>query len=235
MRNIQFANGNFYHIYNRGVNKNQIFFDETDYFRFVHDLYEFNDAQPALDFRFVQQAKKNNTPRKRELLIEILAWCLMPNHFHLMVRQKAENGISEFMRKIGTGYTLYLNKKFERSGYVFASKFKAKHIDNESYLLHISRYIHLNPVDLIEPNWRKGGIGNWGIVSNFLKEYRWSSYIDWRNLLSTEVGLPEIRNFPSLINTSFATEMFKDVQDYDKFMQEWASNDLNKLEPFMLD
>ncbi len=93
------------------------------------------------------------------MLVEILCFCLMPNHFYLILKQLIEGGILLFMQKLA-GYVYYFNLKFKRIRSLFQGKFKAIEIDNENYLLHLSRYQHLNPLELIEPDWKEDGIKN---------------------------------------------------------------------------
>jgi putative transposase len=113
--------------------------------------------------------------KPREPLIEILAFCLMPNHIHLLIRQLVEGGISLFFQKMG-GYPSYFNKKYERFGSLFQRPFKAIHIKEQDQLLIVVTYIHLNPIDLIEPNWKTEGIFAPQKVMEFLESYPWSSY-----------------------------------------------------------
>jgi len=136
MRKTNFANDEYYHVYNRGTDKRKIFLDYKDYDRFIKSLDEFNSETPAWKFEF------EVGPRIR--LVEIIAYCLNPNHYHLILKQLKENGITEFMRKIGTGYTMYFNKKNERNGVLFQGKFKAIHIDSNEYLLYLSAYVNQN-------------------------------------------------------------------------------------------
>ena len=116
MKKPQFENGEIYHIYNRGVEKRKTFLEDKDYFRFIHDLFEFNDTVPAgkyFIFGGLTSENKAQDPksRKRDLLVEILNFCLMPNHYHLLLRQSKNNGISKFIQKLDTGYTMYFNQK----------------------------------------------------------------------------------------------------------------------------
>ena len=126
-------------------------------------------------------------------MIELMTFCLMPNHFHLMVRQKVENGITEFMRKLGTGYTNYFNQKYERVGTLFQGKFKAAHVQEEPHFLYLPYYIHLNPLDLYEAGWREQRVGDTDKALAFLDSYRWSSYLDY-------IGK---KNFPSVTQRDF--------------------------------
>ena len=165
MSKIKFHVGEYYHIYNRGVEKRDIFLDNSDHFRFLSNLKELNvcNSDSVVD------------PQEVDPLTAIVCYCLMPNHFHLIVQQLRENGISKFMQRVGTAYTMYFNKKYNRSGVLFQSGFKAKHIENNQYLLHLSRYIHLNPSDLLV---REDDLES---QQGSLIKYKWSSlpfYLD---------------------------------------------------------
>lgn len=219
MKRIKAATGEIYHIYNRGVEKRNIFLDEEDYFRFVHDLFEFNDEAPALNLAYHFKTKKqfkevglpkiNRGPRK--LLVELLIFCLMPNHIHLILKQKRENGITEFMRKLGTGYTNYFNQKRKRVGPLFQGKYKIVHLNRDSHFIHLPYYIHLNPLDLKFPEWGEGKIKNYKAVIKFLESYRWSSFLDY-------IGK---KNFPSVTQREFLMKFFGGPEQYKKDTIEW--------------
>lgn len=206
-----YINNSFYHIYNRGVDSRIIYNEEPDYVRFIHDLYEFNDEKAAPHYNWLNKKKgilniNKNNPRK--LLVNIHCFCLMNNHFHLILEQITDNGITKFMRKMGTGYTMYFNEKYERSGALFQGKFKSILIDNDEYMMHLSRYIHLNPVDTIDSSWREHGIKDTQYSLDFLNKYRWSSFMDY-------IG---INNFPSVTKREFLNNYFKQTKDYMKFI-----------------
>jgi putative transposase len=233
MRKIQFINDCLYHVYNRGTEKRNIFLEEKDYFRFIHDLYEFNDTNTILhtDWRIktgrseICRGSTSTNRKLRELLVEVIAFCLMPNHFHLILRQLKEGGIVKFMQKIGTGYTMYFNQKNERTGSLFQGRFKAILVDRDDYLLPLASYIHLNPVELIESNWKEEGIRDWKKTNEFLENYRWSSYLDY-------VG---IKNFPSVINKNFLINYYKNEQNYKKYLMTDLVRDLDKINKIKLD
>jgi putative transposase len=198
--------------------------DDRDQFRFVHDLYEFNDKNPALNIYYKSSELKSYEVglRKhipRELLVEILAFCMMPNHFHLMLREIRENGVTEFMRKLGTGYTNYFNNKYERVGSLFQGKYKSKLIKNEAHYIHLPHYIHLNPLKLIIPGWKDKGIYDLKRASKFLDEYKWSSYRDYTGN----------KNFPSIVNRKFYSEFFGGPKEYEKSLKVWLKNLPNNL------
>jgi putative transposase len=115
-------------------------------------------------------------------LVDIGAYCLMPNHFHLLLKEKTENGISLFMQKLMTAYTMYFNKKNGRNGALFQGTFKAEHLANDNYLKYMYSYIHLNPIKLIDPTWRENGIKNQSKTEKFLEQYKHSSYSEYINI-----------------------------------------------------
>ncbi|MEO0094212.1 MAG: transposase [candidate division WOR-3 bacterium] len=224
-RKVILATGNLYHIFNRGVEKRKIFLDDKDYFRFLHDLYEFNDLNAALNinYYFSHQNYGNQVsivrPRERKLLVDVLCFCLMPTHFHLLVRQIRDDGIKLFLQKLTGGYARYFNTKYKRVGPLFQGPFKAILIEKENYFLHLSRYIHLNPVELIQPDWKEQGIKDWTEVNKFLAAYRWSSLLDY-------IG---INNYPSVINKGLIEAYFKTPQEYKAFVTDWKAEDFQKL------
>src|SRR3989344_4881258 len=152
MKRPQFAEGELYHIFNRGVEKRNIFMTDGDRFRFIYNLYEFNDTAPAQNIfykRSAFNAYEVGLRKSKKSLVEILAFVLMPNHYHLMLRQLVEGGVTEFMRKLGTGYTNFFNLKYDRVGSLFQGKFKAVLLKHEAKAMR------------------------------FLKSYRWSSLLDY--------------------------------------------------------
>lgn len=216
MQKPPFLENQIYHIYNRGVEKRNIFLDDRDYFRFLHDLFEFNDENSVFNVAYYfnsgskeiksQGPKKEKKPRK--LLVEILIFTLMPNHFHLLLKQKRENGIVKFMQKLGTGYTNYFNKKYERVGGLFQGRFKAVLISEEAHFIHLPFYIHTNPLDLI---YGSSTSIDWRERMKFLENYRWSSYLDY-------IGK---KNFPSLTSREFLLEFWGGEKEYLKETEKW--------------
>ncbi|HDH07675.1 MAG TPA: hypothetical protein ENG89_01500 [Candidatus Moranbacteria bacterium] len=158
MRKISFANGEYYHIYNRGVDKRRIFSDKKDYQRFLLSIDLLNDNKDGLMENWRNLIKVNPKARlservservlkiagKRKPLVEFVAYCINPNHYHFILKQVTEKGIERFMHKLGTSYTKYFNKKNKRSGVLFQGKFKATHIDSNEYLLYLSAYVNNN-------------------------------------------------------------------------------------------
>lgn len=218
MQRLTPATNEIYHLYNRGVEKRTVFIEDADYVRFIHDLFEFNDTAPAPNLSYhlgTGQSKEVGLPNikrgARKLLVELMAFCLMPNHFHLMVRQLVEGGVTLLMRKLGSGYTNYFNEKYERVGPLFQGKYKAVHLDQEAHLLHLPYYIHFNPLDLVTPEWREKKMENSATAIRFLENYRWSSYLDY-------IGQ---KNFPSVTQREFLLEALGGSAHYKKEMQQW--------------
>ena len=148
MRKTPFVVGEYYHIYNRGVDKRITFLDEYDIQRFYNSINEFNVLDPIgsiYENSFIKKREnRTSKPEMTKKLVNLIAHCANPNHFHLLLRQEAEKGIEKFMQRVGTGYTKYFNNKYKRSGVLFQGKFKSVHIDSNEYLLHVSAYINLN-------------------------------------------------------------------------------------------
>jgi len=144
MRRDLLVNDEFYHIYNRGADKREVFLTRHDYSRFLSSIVEFNTELPGWQIRNLKNSGIKVRPRLEEQLVDVVAYCLNPNHFHLLLRQRKDAGITEFMRKVITGYTMYFNKKNERSGVLFQGKFKSVHIDSNEQLLYVSAYVNCN-------------------------------------------------------------------------------------------
>ena len=161
LRNARFNKGEYYHLYNRGNSKQEIFHDEEDYLRFISLLYisntseNFNlyDLNRIFNFNVYELDIKNT-------IVSVGAYCLMPNHFHLLITEKVEGGISKFMQKLSTAYVMYYNKKYDHTGGLFEGKFKSVHVDNDTQMKYLFSYIHLNPIKLIQKDWKKEGIKN---------------------------------------------------------------------------
>ena len=144
----QYIKGGIYHIYNRGVEKRTIFQDEEDYAVFLRFLKEYLLPPNHPDLEVLRQKSPRRIPINCHQDIELLSYCLMPNHFHLFVRQKSEEGLKGFMRALLTSYSIYFNSKYERVGPLFQGRYRAVLVQSDPYLLHLSRYIHLNPKEL---------------------------------------------------------------------------------------
>jgi len=214
-----FSKNIIYHVLNRGVDKRRIFLSEKDHLRFIHDLFEFNDAaqltHTAYSFAKASGTRKaiyiQKERKPRKLLVEILAFCLMPNHYHLLLRQKTEDGIIKFMRRLNMGYAKYFNEKYERNGSLFQGRYKAVPVTTEAHFIHLPYYIHTNPLDLVAPDWRKQKLSNINSAWKHLENYRWSSHLDYL----------DIRNFPSVTQREFLQEILGEPKQYEKEFKKW--------------
>lgn len=166
-RKEQFVNGEIYHLVLRGIDDNLIFKDINDYYRGIFSIYEFNTTKPiTIQKRRKIRARIKKTIRdsgrdpvstsdERDKLVDILAFCFMPNHIHLLVKQLKDEGIVKFMNKLGAGYGGYYNRKYKRKGYVFQNRFSAVHIKDNNQLKIVFVYIHTNPTAFIESKWKE--------------------------------------------------------------------------------
>lgn len=218
-RKIPFVEGEYYHIYSRGNSKQKIFLDVQDYERFLKLLYLCN-SENNIDFREDIVRKNINAWDfdRGKTIVSIGAWVLMPNHFHLYLTlnpRKSDfrkNEVTEFMRKLLTSYSKYFNKKYKRTGGLFEGQFKAVYIENDNHAKYNFSYIHLNPIKLIDKNWKEDGIKDFQKANMFLKSYKWSSYLDYKGVVRPENKILNIEKFP---------KYFKNIKDFDKEIMDW--------------
>lgn len=186
------VNEQIYHIYNRGVEKRRIFENRRTYKRFLQtiDYYQFEGPKPKFS-NFIKFKLFKPDPNKK--IVDIVGYCLMPNHFHFLIRQVRDKGISEFLRKVSDSYTRYYNVKYDRVGPLLQGQFKAVLIENNEQLMHVSRYIHLNPIV--------------SFLVNDLIDYEWSSYKDYTSEASNGFCAKDV-----------ILELFKSPKDYEQFV-----------------
>ncbi len=210
--------GEYYHIYNRGNGKNTIFHDDEDYKRFAGLMYVCNQKE---------NFKSDNLNKNQGLLsidqidplVAIGAYCIMPNHFHILITQLENGSIPVFMQKLGTAYVMYYNKKYKRTGSLFEGKFKAEYIDTNNYLKYIYSYIHLNPLKLIDKNWKTSGLVSKENSSDFLKKYKYSSFSDYFDPNSRkEYKLINKKLFPDYFSTK--SEFLSEIRDWFDFREQ---------------
>jgi REP element-mobilizing transposase RayT len=168
----------WYHCYNRGVDKRKVFLDPRDYERMLLLMYAAKREGPVLLFNergvrlktvLAEAPLKDTRP-----IVEIGAYALMPNHFHFVLKEIREGGIALFMQKVFTGYTMYFNQKNNRTGALFAGSFKSKHVEDDRYLRHLISYVHLNPAELFDPAWKENS-DDISTIEERLKQYSYSS------------------------------------------------------------
>ena len=191
MRKHSFVVGEYYHIYNRGTDKRNIFINEKDLSRFWESLFDFNQIEPIGSMFEFSFKKKTGEVKKTKPLVQFVAYCLNPNHFHFLITPLQEKGIEKFMQRLGNGYTKYFNNRHKRSGVLFQGKFKSKYIDSNEYLLHLSAYINGND---------KLGHPMSKLSKSSLKEF-----------LGEAVG-------KKLCNTEIILKQFKNKKEYEKFV-----------------
>lgn len=186
---FEFVNGEYYHVFNRGVEKRDIFLDKYDYSRFLKSIKEFNQIEPSISLYIKSKTSSVGVkPLQNDALVEIVAYNLLPNHFHFILKQLSDGGISEFMKRIGGGYTGYFNHRNKRNGSLFQGRFKAIHINSNEYLLHLSAYVNGN-----------------NVIHN-VKEFRSSL----KSYLGDDVE--------KLCNPEIILSQFKNKSDYGKFV-----------------
>lgn len=183
-RETQFFNDCYYHIYNRGVNQSDIFFDKRNY------------------YFFQQKVKQYLLP-----FSDVVAYCLMPNHFHLLICIKEADKITESLRNLFISYTKSLNKEVNRSGPLWEGRYKSKLVPGDDYLLHLTRYIHLNPVK--------------AKLVNKPEDWKFSSYSDYIR-----------ENGTTFVNKNI---VLNKVDDYRRFVESYQEFDKDKLAELLFD
>ena len=217
-RKFDFEVDEYYHIYNRGNDKRLIFISDSDRNRFVRSLFLLNN-QNAIEMRnyggqpSVKVFDSEKRRKREEVLVDIGAYCLMPNHFHLLVREKNEGGLSQFMLKLLTSYSMYFNLKHKRAGSLFESRFKATHVDSDRYLHYLFAYIHLNPIKIVYPTWPEAPINDVAKAEEYLANYQFSSYLDYAN----DNGRLEEK----ILNKKTFPEYFQKTSDFNTFLADW--------------
>ncbi len=219
LRRVTFVSGEYYHLYNRGNSKQKIFLDEADYNRFLKLLFLCN-SELNINFRNVIDVTKDPLAFERgETLVDIGAFCLMPNHFHLLVREKEGGNVSLFVKKLLTAYVMYFNKKYERTGSLFEGKFKSEYAGEDNYLKYLFSYIHLNPIKLIDPKWRLEGVRDRLKAQKYALDYEYSSYACLGG---------ENQKWSKIIHTNNFPRYFLDAAHYKREIFEWLDSSPRK-------
>ncbi len=216
-RKFNFSIGEFYHVYNRGNDKKKIFNNDKDYLRFLVLLYICNNVGSIHLSNHKGLSKPQNllkmfSIKREETLVDVGSYCLMPNHIHLLLKEKIEGGISLFLQKLFTAYSMFYNKKHGRTGKLFEGVYKAEHADSDNYLKYLYTYINLNPISLIDKGWKDRIIKDKIKAKDFLKSYKYSSYFDY-------VGINREENI--ILNKDAFPEYFESQLDFDSMVNEW--------------
>ena len=206
-----FANGEYYHVFNRGLEKREIFGVKRNYERFRETFIYYQSANPPVRFSFSKTTPNPKKPQG-EKLVEIICYSLMPTHFHFLLQQIKEYGITTFISKVSNSYTKFFNTKHKRNGPIFTGPFKAVRIEDEEQLLHVNRYIHLNP--LID------------YLTKDLRVYPYSSYPEYIDISKTNI-----------CNKAPILSHFKSLADYEKFVldQEDYGRKIKQIERLLLE
>lgn len=210
------AEGEVYHIYNQGVARSAVFTQTTDYSRLIETFAYYQYRDPPVRFSQIARwlAKQKVSPVKPSAprIVEIYCYCLMPNHFHLLIKQLSEDGVSTFVSRSINSYTRYFNTRHRRVGPLFKGPFKAVRIETDQQLIHVSRYIHLNPLV--------------SFVTRDLNKYRWSSY-------PTYIGLVK----DNLCKKEEVLSHFSSVEDYQSFVLSRAdyAKELEEIKHLLLE
>jgi len=219
-RTAPLVTGEYYHVYNRGVARQPVFLTKRDYERFLLTLSYYRFLKPSAKlsrFLTLSQGERarmmGRATQTSERLVELISFVLMPNHFHLLVRQSADHGISTFVGRITNSYTRYFNTKHDRVGPVFQGAFKTVRVETDEQLIHLSRYIHLNP-----------------LVSHVAKESTWLSY-PWSSLMDFRQGRS------ALVERAPVLEHFASPKEYERFMLDRADylKKLNQIKHLALE
>ncbi len=204
MRKTKIIPGEYYHIYNRGNNKQPIFLDEKDWSRFLFLIIYFQSPiifqNIGRQITYFVKHRVFNIPVAEKIIndrgIELIVFTLMPNHFHLLVHELKQNGSSNHMQRVLNSYTKYFNAKYKKSGHLFQGPFQYVHIKDDNQLLYLSAYIHRNPRDINE--WLdKEHIFPWSSYQDYINKNRWAE----------------------LLKPGIITEQFSDVEKYGSFVE----------------
>lgn len=213
MRNLQFIEGEFYHIYNRGVDKRALFIESRDFERFFESmsLLNINGSTGSLDRAMIKRKHGVFTETKMvDKLIEFIAYCINLNHFHLILRPIADKGVEKFMHKLEMSHSKYINAKYKRSGALFQGSFKAKLIDSNEYLLHLSSYVNLNHMAHSRDN-----------RTNAFSRTSWNEYTKdnpAHSICDTKIVLEQFKNRKAY--QRFAEESLKDIVERKILLEE---------------
>ncbi len=225
MRNILITEGEYYHVYNRGVEKKNIFLNDLDYNRFLLTLLLLQSTQTInnLSYHTISFIKHRVFDKavsekiKLEVMekkyIELISFVLMPNHFHIIIKEKKENGISKFMQRTQNSYAKYFNTKYKKSGHLFQGPYRAVHIKDNEQLLYLSAYIHRNPNVLSK-------------FKNKSSSYKWSSYTDYLN----------DNRFGNLLCPQIVSGQFSNSLEYYDFVENSGAKDIEgEIEDLIID
>lgn len=224
MRKKPFVNKEYYHIFNRGVDKRKVFLNGDDFNRFLQSMDEFNSVTPIGSIYENSFNKKriklghsmskfeSGKKKEKDKLVNFICYCINPNHYHFLLEQRVDNGIEKFMQRLGNGYTKFFNNKYLRSGSLFQGRYKAVYVDSNEYLLHLSVYINLN--DKVHQ------------LGHSMSKSSWGEYIKGNDY-----------SFCNICNKSIILDQFNNVKNYKVFANDSLESIMQKkeMEDFLLE
>ncbi|MBU3925614.1 transposase [Patescibacteria group bacterium] len=231
MRKEKFVPGEYYHIYNRTIFNKPEFKDRKNIARLQQSFILANSTKSSEAFQFLRNNYDATVEdaikiiNKGKKLVDVLCYVIMPDHYHLLLKEKTEKGIIDFVRKCDISISKYINKKNNRKGPLFESRFKSKHINTNQYLLHLSLYIHLNPLDFIsDKTWREHGLKDWEKEKNKLINFPWSSLKTFLN-----------KNHKDLIisGQEIITDQFRGRKEYEEYLRSWSEDSLSSIKDIL--
>ena len=205
-RKTPFVIGETYHVFNRGAHKREIFTNESDFKRFMLLLLVANSSERVHLANLLIKHKGNLdeifvSEHPQKPLVAILAYSLMSNHYHIVLKELEEGGVSLFMKRLMTAYAMYFNAKYDHSGVIFQGRFKSSHIGNSPFERYIFSYVHLNPLSLIEKNWEERGVQDKKKALVFMRTYPFSSYQDYVGISRSEESIISKSDAPEFVET----------------------------------
>ena len=221
MRKKPFVNKEYYHIFNRGVDKRKVFLDNNDLNRFLQSMDEFNSVTPIgsiyensfnknrIKLGHSMSKFESGKKKEKDKLVNFVCYCINPNHYHFLLEQAVDNGIEKFMQRLGNGYTKFFNNKYLRSGSLFQGRYKSVHVDSNEYLLHLSVYINLN--DRVHQ------------LGHSMSKSSWGEYIGGNNY--------------SFCDKDIVLDQFNKTEDYEVFANDSLKPIMQKkeMENFLLE
>lgn len=227
MRKEKFIPGEYYHIYSKTILNIPEFKDKKSANKLLQSFLLSNSTESSKAFDYLRNTENPNFEKAIEIinrgkkLVDVLCYSIMPDHYHLLLHERAKNGISEFIRKCNISISKYINIKKERKGPLFESRFNSKHVKDNRYLLHLSVYIHLNALDVLSGReWREHRLNSWLIKKQKLLNYPWSSLKSFLD-----------ENYRDLIisGTEILLDQFNDRKEYELFLREWSEDELERM------
>jgi len=216
-----FVNANIYHIFNKTIDQKRVFQSDKYSQEFYQRLIYYRSTNSTRSYSDIDKLNKETQEIinqdifiEKDYQIKVLSYSFMPNHYHMLLSPLTKNGIPLFMKKFNGGYAKYFNERYNRTGALFEGKYKRIIIKNEAHFIHIPYYIHLNPLDLITPEWREKKLHDFNKAIKFLESYRWSSHMDYLG----------VKNFPSVTQREFLFDIFGSNKQYGQKIEEWLED-----------